>query len=242
MATIVREIKAWLKENRLTSDPSDYTATVDSAGSVTMDDIIEELKQDGMELNPATVKDVITRYNNKCIDLVLLGYSVNTGLVHMRACIRGVFHNNVWDAKIHSIYVTISQSKMLRDAIAQVIVKILGVHPEPIAIYTLTDLFTGSTDGTVTRRFNAEIKGTYIEITGDDPECGIYLFNEGRQTDYKLPNEYIVLNEPSRILILIPEDLEPETYQLRIVTQYMKSNKKLKQPRSVVYSLPVIVQ
>ncbi|MDR1459172.1 MAG: hypothetical protein LBI60_03055, partial [Bacteroidales bacterium] len=59
MAHLIRVIKAWLRKNHLTADPSDYVATVESSGSVTIDDIIEELKKDGMELNPATVKDVI---------------------------------------------------------------------------------------------------------------------------------------------------------------------------------------
>jgi hypothetical protein len=241
MAHLVRIIKAWLRKNPLTTDPSDYTATIEASGSVTIDDIIEELKEDGMELHPETVKDVVTRFNKKCIDLILRGYFVSNGLVHMHASIKGVFHNNVWNPNVNSIYVTISQGKDLRDAITETTVEILGEHPDPSAIFTLTDLSTGATDGTITQKFNAEIKGTHIKVTGDDPDCGVYFFNEGSQTDYKLSTEFIVMNDPSRVLILVPEDLHPDTYQLRIVTQFTGSNKKLKHTRTVVYPLPVTV-
>jgi hypothetical protein len=110
-----------------------------------------------------------------------------------------------------------------------------------MAIFSLTDLMTGKNDGTVTRKFNAEIKGSYIKIAGLDPACGVYFRNEDWQIDYKLPNEYIVVNDPSRILILIPEELEPNEYELRIVTQFSKGRHKLKNTRSVIYPLPVTV-
>jgi hypothetical protein len=204
-------------------------------------DIIEELKREGMELNPATVLDVITRFNNMCINMVMQGQHVNNGLVHMHPSIKGLFFDKIWNPKTNSVYISISQGKELREAIAETKVEILGEHPDPTTIFTLTDLSTGTSDGTVTRKFNAEVKGTYIKVTGDDPTCGVYFSNEDWQIDYKLPNEYIVLNEPSRILILIPEGLEPNTYEMRIVTQYASSGKHLKKPRSVEYQLPVTV-
>jgi hypothetical protein len=236
-----RIIKAWLKKNHLSPDPADYYITLESFGSSTVDDIVEELKNDGMELNPATVKDVITRFNNKCIDLLLQGRNVSNGLVHMRLSIKGITYDKTWDRKRNPIHLVISQSKDLREAIADTIVEIMGEHPEPTAIYTVTDLSTGKVDGTITRRFNAEIKGTYIRVVGDDPACGIYFYNEERQEEYKLENVNIVLNDPSKILILVPEELEPRTYELRIVTQFTHGGILLKNPRTIAFSIPVTV-
>jgi hypothetical protein len=208
---------------------------------MTVDDIIEELVEDGMELNPATVKDVITRFNKKSMDSLLRGYRVSNGLVHMHITVGGVFYNKIWNADQNSVYVAISQSKELRQTVANADVEILGEHPNPMAIFTLTDLSTKLTDGSITRRFNVEIKGTYIKVAGDDPACGIYFRNEDRQIEYKLPDEYLVLNEPSRLLILVPENLEPDSYELRVVTQYTNSKQQLKTTRSATYKLPITV-
>jgi hypothetical protein len=238
---MIRRIKAWLRKNHLTPDQSDYYIVLESFGSVTTDDIIEALKNDGMELNPATVKDVITRFNSKCIDLLLEGRNVSNGLVHMRLSIKGVAYDRTWDRERNPIHVVISQSKDLREAIADTVVEIMGEHPDPMAIYTVTDLSTAKTDGTITRRFNAEIKGTYIKVVGDDPTNGIYFHSEERQIDYKLQDVNIVVNDPSKILILVPEDLESGMYELRIVTQYAKGQVVLKNPRSVICSLPINV-
>jgi hypothetical protein len=194
-----------------------------------------------MELNPATVKDVVTRFNKKCIDLLLQGRNVSNGLVHMRLSIKGVTYDRTWDKERNPIHVVISQSKELREAIADTEVEIMGEHPDPMAIYTVTDLSTAKIDGTITRRFNAEIKGTYIKVVGDDPACGIYFHNEDRQIDYKLPEVNIVVNDPSKILILVPEELAPDMYELRIVTQFTGAKKTLKATRSVTYHIPVMV-
>jgi hypothetical protein len=235
-----RVIKAWLRKSHLRGKSTGYFATIESAGSVGLDEIIEELQKDGLELNPATVKDVATRLNQKCTDLLLQGLHVNNGLVHMHPSIKGIFQNRIWSSK-NSVHISISQGKELREAVAETKVEILGEHPDPTAIFTLTDLSTGMTDGTLTRKFNAEVKGTYIRIAGTDPDCGIYFRNDDWQIDYKLPNEYIVLNDPSRVLILIPEELEPNTYEMRIVTQYSRAKQLLKNSRSVIYQLPVTI-
>jgi hypothetical protein len=236
-----RKLKAWLRKNYLTPDQTDNNIVLESFGSVTTDDIIEALKNDGMELNPATVKDVITRFNNKCVDLLLQGNNVSNGLVHMRLSIKGVTYDKTWDKERNPIHVAISQSKDLREAVANTVVEIMGEHPDPMAIYTVTDLSTAKTDGTITRRFNAEIKGTYIKVVGDNPTCGIYFHNEERQIDYKLPDVNIVVNDPSKILILVPEEFEPDVYELRIVTQFTGAKKILKAPRSVTCPIPIVV-
>jgi hypothetical protein len=236
-----RKVKAWFRKNHLTEDPSDAIVVIESLGSMVPDEIIEELKKDGMELKPETVKDVITRYNNKCIDLVLQGHNVNTGLVYLHISPKGVVYNKKWDPERNSIHVTVSPSKELRETVAEVEIEIMGEHPDPMAIYSVTDLSTGKTDGTVTCKFNAEIKGSHIKIAGDNPDNGIYFRNEERQIDYKLQDVNIVVNDPSKVLILIPEDLEPGTYEMRIVTQFTGNKKTLKNARSITYFLPITV-
>ncbi|MDR1335846.1 MAG: DUF4469 domain-containing protein [Tannerella sp.] len=129
------------------------------------------------------------------------------------------------------------QRRRVRDA--ETTVEIMGEHPDPIALYGITDLSTGKTDGSVTRGFNAELKGTYIRITGKDESCGLYLRNVDTAEDLKLEPQYIAVNDPSRILFIVPATLPAGTYGLRIVTQFTVGKKPLNHPRAVTLGYPV---
>jgi hypothetical protein len=238
---MVRKLKAWLKKNYLTPEENDFNAIVESFGSINPDGVIAELVADGMELKPETVRDVVSRYNRKCIDMVLRGYNVNTGIVYMHTTIKGVFYDKTWNPERNHLHVVISQGTDLRAAVAETTVEIMGEHPDPIALFSITDLSTGKTDGTLTLGFNAELKGTYIKIAGDDDSCGIYLSNIDTAEETKIAAQYIAVNDPSRILIIVPPTLAAGSYELRVVTQFTGANKTLNKPRSVTLSYTVVI-
>ena len=77
-----RTLNAWLRKNMLTENPKDYTASVQSRGSIGITDIDDELVNEGMELKRETVVDIISRFNRKAAEMALSGYNVNTGLVY----------------------------------------------------------------------------------------------------------------------------------------------------------------
>jgi hypothetical protein len=237
---MVRKLKAWLRRNPLTKKET-YVVVIESFGSINLAGMVEELKADGMEVKPETAIDVITRYNRKCIDMALKGYNVNTGLVYMKAVARGVAYDKTWNPEHNYLHMAISQGTDLQDALAETSVEIMGEHPDPTALFSITDLFTGKTGGNLTPGNNAELKGTYIKITGRDESCGLYLRNVDTAEDIKLESKCIAINNPSRILFLIPASLSAGTYELRIVTQYTVSRKALKYPRAVTLGYYVTV-
>jgi hypothetical protein len=181
------------------------------------------------------------RYNRKCIYLVLSGHNVNTGLVYMKAAVRGVFYDKTWDPERNYLHIAISQGLDLRNAVAETSVEIMGEHPDPIALFTITDLSTGKMDGSVTPGFNAELKGTYIKITGKDDSCGLYLHNIDTSEEIRFEPQYIAINDPSRILFIVPGGLSAGTYELRIVTQYTAGKKELNHTRVAVLGYHVTV-
>ena len=236
------KLKGWLKPNELTADKTDFVCIIESFGSAAPKDIIQSLVDEGMELKPETVLDVITRYNRKCAEFTFRGYNVNIGLVHMRPVVKGAFYDRTWDAKRNSLYVSITQGADLRAAAADTTVEIMGEHPDPIAIFGITDLSTGKTDGVLTRGFNAELKGTYIRIVGDDPACGLYLRNAETGVDERLEQRFIAVNDPSRVMFIVPPTIAAGTYELRILTQFTGGNKTLKQPRGVSLNYNVEIE
>ncbi|MBT0552457.1 DNA-binding domain-containing protein [Riemerella anatipestifer] len=235
-------LKAWLRPNLLTKDdPNDFVAVPLLGGSLGITEIIEALKKEGMEIQTETAVDIITRFNRKASELVLNGYSVNTGLVYMRPAIKGVFYDKTWDKEKHSVYVNVNQGTDLRKAVADTKVEILGEQSSPMSVFSITDKATGKADGTLTKGKNAEIKGTYIKIDGNDPKNGIVFKNLDNQNEVKLSAEHIVLNEPSRLLILVPTDLEAGNYELSITTQSSKGTTLLKEPRTETLSTPITI-
>jgi len=238
---MVRQLKAWLTKNHLTPEEHDFNAVVESFGSMNLDGVIAELAADGMELKPETVRDVITRYNHKCMDLVLRGINVSTGIVYMRPTIKGVFHDKTWNPEHNHLHVVVSAGADWRKAIAETTVEIMGEHPDPIALFSITDLSTGKTDGNVTAGLNAELKGTYIKVAGEDDSCGIYLYSLDTGETFKVAPQYIAVNDPSRIILILPPTLEAGHYELRIVTQFTGGNKTLNTPRSATLAYPVII-
>ncbi|UZX27110.1 DNA-binding domain-containing protein [Riemerella anatipestifer] len=235
-------LKAWLRPNLLTKDdPNDFVAVPLLGGSLGITEIIEALKKEGMEIQTETAVDIITRFNRKASELVLNGYSVNTGLVYMRPAIKGVFYDKTWDKEKHSVYVNVNQGTDLRKVANDTKVEILGEQSSPMSVFSITDKATGKADGTLTKGKNAEIKGTYIKIDGNDPKNGIVFKNLDNQNEVKLSAEHIVLNEPSRLLILVPTDLEAGNYELSITTQSSKGTTLLKEPRTETLSTPITI-
>lgn len=237
----MNKLNAWLRLNHLTEDKSDYMAVPVTNGSLTIADIVNDLQREGMEIKAETAIDIITRFNRKAAERVLGGYNVNTGLVYMRPVIKGVFYDRTWNPKTNSVYVAMNQGMELRKAVAETTVEILGEQSEPIAIYSLTDNTTGATDGSLTKGRNAEIKGSYLKVVGEAPAVGITFRNIDTAEITKLDATDIVLNEPSRLLILVPATLAAGEYELTVTTQFTVSGKQLKQPRSVTFSEPVVI-
>ncbi|MDY3533961.1 DNA-binding domain-containing protein [Riemerella anatipestifer] len=235
-------LKAWLRPNLLTKDdPNDFVAVPLLGGSLGITEIIEALKKEGMEIQTETAVDIITRFNRKASELVLNGYSVNTGLVYMRPAIKGVFYDKTWDKEKHSVYVNVNQGTDLRKAANDTKVEILGEQSSPMSVFSITDKVTGKADGTLTKGKNAEIKGTYIKIDSDNPKNGIVFKNLDNQNEVKLAKDNIVINEPSRVLILVPADLEAGNYELSITTQSSTGSVLLKEPRTEKLPNPVVI-
>ncbi|MFU2126265.1 DUF4469 domain-containing protein, partial [Ornithobacterium rhinotracheale] len=56
-----------------------------------------------------------------------------------------------------------------------------------------------------------------------------------------LPAENVVLNEPSRLLILVPADLANGNYELRVTTQSSTGSALLKEPRTESLNIPIVI-
>lgn len=231
-----------LGPNFMTEDPDDYRGYVVTNGSYNLDDVIRMVKEEGVETSEATIKASVTRVNRKAAQLAVSGHNVNTGLVYLQPMIKGRFYDTVWDPARHSVYVVATQGADIREALADVEVRILGEKGEAMQLFTITNLVNGNTDGYLTRGRNAEIKGNAIKIDGEDESVGLFFTKTDTKEAVKIPEEFIVVNEPSRVIILVPDTLEPGEYEVSITTQYGYGRNLRKTPRTSILPLPVVVE
>jgi hypothetical protein len=227
------QLNVTLVENKLTTDKTDFNGMVVSNGTLGLDDVVKEMQKDGMDIKPETAIAILSRYNNKCLDLVMNGNHVNTGLALMRPTVKGVFHGETWNPEENSVHVMFTQTAETQRAIAETTVAFVGEHHDHIAIFEVKDLKTGKTDGTASRGYVLQIKGVNIKIAGDDPACGIYLSHQPGV--FKFTPSQIIHNEPKTIEVLIPSNSVLDSYTLRITTQYSGSAKLLNSPRTAEY-------
>ena len=97
------------------------------------------------------------------------------------------------------------------------------------------DTATSLSGFTATAGRNFTLTGQRIKLAGDDPSVGITLTDaEGEVT--RITDDMIALNQPSKLIFLIPAGLADGEYKLTVTTQY-SSGQLLKTPRSVTKTL-----
>lgn len=232
-------LKGWLTDNTVTGeDKGDKILTLESAGNLTNDDVIAQMKKKDTGLHLETLKHSVNLYNETLAELVLNGYSINTGLFRMVAQFRGLIEGGAWNPAKNSVLVQFTQDKILRGGIGQTSVKILGEKGDTAYIAGGKDAATRATDGLATPGRTYHLTGRNIKVFGSSTEVGVYLI-DASGTKQKLDQDMIALNNPSDVIIQLPADLKEETYELRIVTQFSNGNKELKAPRTVSKQLGV---
>lgn len=226
-------LKGWLADNTVTTDnKTDKILLLESAGSVNLDSILEEMLKQDTGLRPETLRHSIDLYNRVLMDLILNGYSVNTGLFRAVAQLTGVIEGGVWNKEKNSIYVSFTQDKALREAIQETAVNILGEKANVMYILETEDKKTGRKDGSATAGRNFFVRGAMLKVVGEDESVGITLTSAAKAVT-KLDDDMITINNPSSLTLLLPSDLAEGEYILTVTTQFASSGHLLKEPRSV---------
>ena len=213
-------LKGWLIDNAVTTDnKTDKILLLASAGSLTLDDVLEEMYKQDTGLRPETMRHSVTLYHRIVMDLILNGYSVNTGLFRAVPQLKGVVEGGVWNKENNSIYVSFTQDKALREAIAKTVVEILGEKSNIMYILETEDRKTGLKDGSATAGHNFFVRGAMLKVVGDHESVGVTLTFVATGSVTKIDKDMIVLNEPSRLIILLPASLEDGEYTITVTTQ-----------------------
>jgi hypothetical protein len=171
-----------LVENNLTSDPDDYAARVQPAGTAELQDVIERIIMQGSTVTRADIVSVLEDYHTAIEALVLEGVNVNTPGANYSASIRGVFEGPAdgFDPARHQVRAAVRPGKRFRKAVqgrAQA-VKGEAMLPRPNPV-EFTDVNTGERNSMLTPGGMAQVIGHRLKFDPADAAQGIYLVAEG---------------------------------------------------------------
>lgn len=232
-----KTLKGWIADNSVTADKTDKILLLESAGKVDINDIIDGMLKEDTGLRPETLRHAVTLYNRIVADFILNGYQVNTGLFYAVAKLTGLLEGGVWDKSRNAIYISFSQGKELREAIAETTVNILGEKADVMYILETEDVKTKLKDGSATAGRNIFVRGASLKVVGADPAVGVKLTNADGE-DTVLEADMIVKNMPSELTLLLPAELTAGEYSLTVTTQYSHGSQQfLKMPRSVTVQI-----
>lgn len=150
------------KNIRHSLNPTEYSAQVIIKGNLILSDLVDDLINDGLDINRETLLNIITQFNQKVSDRVLSGYVVNTGLLSFRPIVKGPYAANRYNADV-----VVLHGENLRKAISQTTIKVIN-DPRNSEENNANDSDT-DTEGKAEEQNN----NAYLGISSENPACGI---------------------------------------------------------------------
>ena len=222
-------------DNPLTKEVGDKRFVLVSNGTADFDRVISEIMAVNPGLERETVEAVVKLEHRTIMRLTLSGMRVSNGLFSAVASPKGRAGAS-WDPEVNQLNITIAQGTDWREAIRQTTVNVLGEKAEVMYVSGTTDAATRATDRTATPGYPFTVEGNYLKLAGDDPSVGITLVSEDG-TETRIDPAMVAVNEPKKLVFMLPSGLEAGTYTLRITTQYGSNGNLVKTPRTVESAL-----
>ena len=237
----------------LTERKDDYYLRAKTNGSLDLRAIAREYATQN-NLNEDQVYAILNGAEQVKANAVASGYIVNTptalyqpaatGTVLKADLSKPVDHDKV------KVYATVSQGSLLRETMNACRLEIFtqpavvgpllnGAVAETRAADGVTKTETAPTPGK-----NLTLTGRNIKVVGTDPSVGVTFTSvESPQTTVKVGPADITVNEPSRLIFVLPEEVTDGLWTVSVTTQAGSGSNRhqVKEPRTYVLDTPLAV-
>lgn len=203
-----------LELNPLTERPDDYKAVVRNPRNVEIQDVIKQITKPGSILKETECNAVINDFLSALCQNMSEGIGFTSEYFNIAPTVAGVFDSDseAFNAKKHSKNVSLAAGPRLREAVVNM--KVERVESSELApvVKSVLDIKTQSLNQNISRGSLIEIKGEYLKVEGEN--AGVFLIAAGTGPEILINQLHI--NEPKRIMCLIPETVKPGNYYLEI--------------------------
>ena len=233
----------------LTERKDDFYLRAKTVGSLSLQDIAREYAAVNNR-NADEVYAILNGVEQIKADAIASGYIVNTPTALYQPAATGtVLKADLSKAVDHDkvkVYATVSQGQLLRETMNACRLEIFtqpavvgpllnGAVAETRAADGVTKTETAPTPGK-----NLTLTGRNIKVVGTDPSVGVTFTSvESPQTTVKVGPAEITVNEPSRLIFVLPEEVTDGLWTVSVTTQYSNGNYMLKTPRTYVLDIPL---
>lgn len=230
-----------IKDNAITSqDPTDKLFEVFPKGILSQEAIIEEIVET-LGGDSHYIKRVLLKEKQIIKRALIMGQYVSNELFSAKILCRGLVYDGRWNPQVNSLYVNFQQSKELREALDNLSIRVIGEKQESRYISSCRSLSAERDEGQLIAGDSVVISGKNIKVVGSHPSVGIELIHENGN-NIRIVEGKIVVNRPSKLIVLLPDNLEEGTYTLMITTQYSRGSALLKNPRIIKKVIDVITE
>jgi hypothetical protein len=230
------------------------TATV----VLNVEDIAQAIKEDGYELNIATIIDVFDRIVEKVKQAIVNGNSVDLDIVKVTPLVDGPWEDHdSYEEGVHSKTVTVTPKAALTKELQDVQVDVVAYRKpgDTAVILGVTDKATRKKDYSITVGDNIIIKGEKIKLQGlpdpdndddndndddDDDDKNLVISEEGigvffvPETGTPIQATRVDANTATKVEVRVPTTLQKgKQYGLQINTRYAGTI-PLNVPRTIV--------
>ena len=138
------QINVQIADNTVTKDDTDDKIfVIVSLGTADKERIIAEMMDMNPGVEPEMMRLVLDLEKRAVKRLLLNGMRVNNGLFEAVPQCRGLVRGTAWDPEANEIYVNFTQGKELREAIADVVVNVIGEKGAAMYLSSSLDAATG---------------------------------------------------------------------------------------------------
>lgn len=227
------QLQVELYDLTITDRKDDRFGRIITTKNLNEDDIIQLAVAKRTDLNPITLKASLELLKEVVKEEIQNGANVSFAFAHFGVSVNGVFigDNAQWDSTKHSISPKVSPNVELRNALKNTSVSVRGMATNKTIINSVIDVASGEENGKLTPGGGLNIFGSRIKIEGDKEGVGLKLVKQDNKKEISIPQTSILVNQPAKLSIILPANLESGEYKLIIGTQFSKGANLLKEPR-----------
>lgn len=149
-----------------------YNAQVIDNQNITITDIVEELKKEGLEVDQKLALSIINRFNQKVSEKVFSGKNVCTGLVNISPVVKGSLNEKRWNPKINRVEIALTAGRDLNRTMSETTVEIIDEKQAVIETYRLSDQTDKLPESNIRSERKVDFGDIKLNLT-EDPACGI---------------------------------------------------------------------
>lgn len=239
MAKLTTKLNVSLYDNPLTPEKDDYTAKVQLNGTLTNEQIANEIVAERTEYRADTILNILNISDEIKRTRLASGYAINDGVSQMYPAVSGRFvgAGAQFDSALHSVGVTMVASSALRTAMAQTKVVVQNIAAVGPVINKVLDVYSGKENSIITPNRSLKIFGQRLRVVGDNAAVGVWFITADESaTRTRVSDREVVDNNPSQLTVTVPA-LTAGDYYVEVVTQSSTGQVLLKEPRSYRYEL-----